>query len=109
MIELIKSIGYEYHDFADFLQKLNVLEKIQEKDVKAVILLNEKMMEKKINMLDDNIQVLTLRKHIILKKSKLRKYPVQFLIKINSIDFFTIQEPIVYKPPFWKKYLTWIN
>jgi hypothetical protein len=109
MIETIKSIGYEYHDFANFLETLKVLEKINKKDVKAVILLNEKMMEKKINMLEDNIQVLTLRKHIILNKSKLEKYPIQFLINIDSIDFYTIQEPIVYHPPFWKKLLTWLN
>ena len=109
MIETIKSIGYEYYDFANFLEKLKVLEKINKKAVKAVILLNEKMMEKKINMLEDNIQLLTLRKHIILKKSKLEKYPIQFLINIDSIDYYTIQEPIVYHPPFWKKFLTWLN
>ena len=120
--DLIKENGNQYHDFADFLEKWDLLSKLEGKKTLSIVLLNEKLMEYKINMLEDDIQIAVLDAHIVtlhygifrffcsfphIQNEKLcyrgQKIPLCFLKTIFSenktITFYITNEPILFEPP----------
>jgi len=120
--DLIKENGNQYHDFADFLEKWNLLSKFEGKKTLSVVLLNEKLMEYKINMLEDDIQIAVLGAHLVtpyygifrffcshprIQNEKLcyrgKKIPLCFLKTIfllenKTITFYITNEPLLFEP-----------
>lgn len=120
--DLIKENGNQYHDFANFLEKWNLLSKLEDKKTLSIVLLNEKLMEYKINMLEDDIQIAVLGAHIVtfhygifsffcsyprIQNEKLcyrgQKIPIRFLKTIffsenKTITFYTTNEPLLFEP-----------
>ena len=65
---ILDNISNEYHDFIKFLEKHNLINKIMNINNVSFILINEKLMEYKINMLDDDVQYEILNGHIVVDK-----------------------------------------
>jgi len=119
--DLIKENGSQYHDFAEFLEKWNLLSKLEDKKSLSIVLLNEKLMEYKINMLEDDIQIAVLGAHIVTPQRGMfrffysypriqneqlcyrgQKIPLCFLKTLFSenktITFYTTNEPLLFEP-----------